>query len=42
MLFIMTDLKKNGRNNDNKTVQYNVLKTYRPAAVRNTIEYSTH
>jgi hypothetical protein len=42
MLFIITNLKKNGRNDDNKTVQYNVLKTYRSVAVCNNIEYSTH
>jgi hypothetical protein len=42
MLLIVTNLKKNGRNDDNKTVQYNVLKIYRPKAVCNVIEYSTH
>ena len=38
----MKNLKKNGRNDDNKTVKYNVLKTYRSAAVCYIIEYSTH
>jgi len=38
----MTNLKKNGRNDDNKTVQHNVLQTHRSAAVCNITEYSTH
>jgi hypothetical protein len=38
---IHNDKFKNGRNDD-KTVQHNVLQTYRSAAVCNITEYSTH